>query len=130
MIQWILTYFIILFIIAMIEIILLKRPITKRTYVSVIVISILFFILYKNNVKENFHFEVTPWKKTCLSTAYPNDTPDSNFRCKTCCPYGYNGLNVRFDYASDKERLECGQRDCSKLKNNPNDYCDLASYNR
>lgn len=50
---------------------------------------------------EKFAFEVTPWKKTCLS----------NDPCPRCCARGYYGQGIDFDYTSDTDRMN--QNCCS-----------------
>lgn len=53
-------------------------------------------------IKELFHFEVSPWKL--------------NKDCK--CPKGHNGLPIQFEYSSDEDRLKCCH--CPKEKPLPN----------
>lgn len=43
-------------------------------------------------------FEITPWKKTCL-----NNDPSP-----CCCPAGFHGRRIGFEYSDDAERLQCG----------------------
>lgn len=48
--------------------------------------------------REWFHFEVTPWKKTCLM--------DGAGRCPQCCERGFNGGGqAHFEYSGDAERM-------------------------
>lgn len=76
-------------------------------------------LVYNIITTEFFHFEVTPWKKTCLNT--PGN------RCPQCCAPGFYGQKIGFEYSGDKERLECPNRCCpfTPLKNRENDYLDL-----
>ena len=68
-------------------------------------------------MKENFFFEVTPWKKTCLG----------NDACPQCCPKGFgSGMNVGFEYTSDTDRLnECRASKPFYGKNRVTDYENL-----
>lgn len=80
-------------------------------------------IYYFTLEKEGFHFEVTPWKKTCLG-----DNP-----CPKCCNRGYMGQNVSFAYTSDVDRmndsLTCGERKPVAQINNQNFY-KLGQYSQ
>jgi hypothetical protein len=71
--------------------------------------------------KEKFHFEVTPWKKTCLG----------NDPCPKCCNRGYMGQKVNFAYTSDVDRmndsLTCAQKHTDTQQNNRNFYT-LGNY--
>lgn len=125
-----LIYAVILVFVAITELYVAKQPKENKTYASIVVISLILFIIYQMvQTREGFHFEVTPWKTGCLGTQFPHESPASSPRCAKCCPHGYRGMNIGFEYASDKERLECGDRECSKLKNNPDDYYNLQDYN-
>lgn len=99
---------------------------TTRIYKSIFW-SLFLLIIYTNyiNTLESFHFEVTPWKKTCL-----NDHP---YRCNGCCLPGFNGKAINFAYTGDAERMNmaaagCTERDPnSLLKNHANDYSHLGN---
>lgn len=72
---------------------------------AVITVVLLFLLyLYKRGYYEYFHFEVTPWKKTCL-----NDDP---YRCPQCCSRGFRGQNVHFYREGDAAMLNCKENFC------------------
>lgn len=77
----------------------------------------LYTILFTN---ELFHFEVTPWKKTCLQS-HPN-------RCPGCCLPGFNGKPINFEYTGDEERMNaiCPSRK-PDIVNNPHSYVSLEN---
>jgi len=83
--------------------------------------SLLLWILYTNfsGTNELFHFEVTPWKQTCL-----NDHPG---RCNGCCLPGYNGQAVNFAYTGDSVRHSCNPTPVNPefLKNRVYNYSSL-----
>jgi hypothetical protein len=70
---------------------------------------------------EFFHFEVTPWKKTCSNTP--------SLRCDKCCPVWANGGSLDFQYTWDAERMNAS-RTCSErqpgMKNREASYSELG----
>jgi hypothetical protein len=56
---------------------------------------VLFLVWFASRKAENFRFEVTPWKKTCLG--YGTE------RCSSCCKAGYHGKPVSFNYCADAD---------------------------
>jgi hypothetical protein len=65
--------------------------------IGAVLVGILLVFLYFVKV-ENFHFEVSPWKNNCLRS-------DAVTQCAKCCPKGFFGQNVNFEYISDTDRL-------------------------
>lgn len=83
-----------------------------------VVLLVALYVMY--NDSEGFRFQVTPWKKTCMS---------SNPSCN-CCKKGFYGQNTRFEYTGDAERMDmsltCAQNQPNPgPKNNPDDYDTL-----
>lgn len=69
---------------------------TKSTTCQLIMLTAIGFVLYSIFAQsEMFMFEVTPWKKTCLFGP----------RSDHCCPRGWHGQNVMFEYTNDADRL-------------------------
>ena len=87
--------------------------------------ALFLFIIYTNYFSvESFHFEVTPWKRTCL-----NDHPN---RCNGCCLPGFNGQAINFHYTGDAERMNMAAAGCTEckgplLKNHAYDYSALGN---
>ena len=72
---------------------------TKSTICQLIMTASIGFVLYTIFAQnEMFSLEITPWKKTCLD----NDPSEC------CCPRGFNGQDVYFEYTNDADRLKCG----------------------
>lgn len=55
-------------------------------------------VLLYSILQKTEQFEITPWKKTCL-----DDNPSP-----CCCPAGFNGRHIQFEYTDDADRLKCG----------------------
>jgi hypothetical protein len=53
--------------------------------------------------KESFFFQVTPWKRTCGGLR--------QYRCPQCCPRGFPGIPVGFEYTGDRERMNMQVRE-------------------
>jgi hypothetical protein len=88
---------------------------------SIFFTLLVIFILNQVRFSEYFRFEVSPWKKTCLSN-HPG-------RCPGCCLPGFNGQPINFSYASDAERMnQCSEPSIDSVKmNNPNDFQNLGN---
>lgn len=72
---------------------------TNSTLCKVIMFASIWFVLYTIFAQnEMFLLEITPWKKTCL-----DENPS-----ECCCPRGFNGQDVMFEYTNDADRLKCG----------------------
>jgi hypothetical protein len=82
-------------------------------------ILLLWYIIEHLNCVESFHFEVSPWKRTCL-----NNDP---LRSSKCCCKGFYGLSRNFEYSSDADRLKCSGQPTIPIANNqqPNNYESL-----
>ena len=101
---------------------------SNRFSVVKIFVSLIFALtilyVYKYLMYEMFHFEVSPWKKTCLFS-HPH-------RCQGCCMPGFNGRPINFEYTGDAERMNMQTEGCygpcnqSFLKNNPDSYSSLG----
>jgi hypothetical protein len=87
------------------------------------VISIYLYMLYNSVPREYFHFEVSPWKKTCL-----NDRIGCNSnRCPQCCSRGFNGRDVRFEYTPMEQRMDISCPCPDGPENYPHDYARLKN---
>ena len=116
-----LTYFI-FFVIFVYSIYSIAFPHDKSGFQKALLVGLVgVLVLSCMDSPEMFHFEVTPWKKTCLS-----DHP-----CPQCCSSGFHGQPVEFEYTSDADRmnasLTCAHQP-SGAKNNPDDYQTLSTF--
>ena len=68
-----------------------------------IIPTIVTYYLIFPTSKDNFTFEVTPQKKSCLATPYHYYPPSD--LCPYCCPRGMRkGIPINFEYSGDAER--------------------------
>jgi hypothetical protein len=112
--------FVILFIIALVVLKQLQpQKSNEQHMVTSLFVAIIAYIVMVFYYKEQFHFEVTPYKKTCIY--------DDRWKCPQCCPPGFNGMNVGFEYTSDTDRMnECPLGPYQNIKANPSDYDKLG----
>ena len=112
--------FVILFGIALLVIKQLQpQKSNEQHMVTSLIIAILAYIVMFFYYKEQFHFEVTPYKKSCIL--------DNRWRCPQCCPPGFNGMNIGFEYTSDTDRMnECPLGPYRNIKVNPSEYDQLG----
>lgn len=74
--------------------------------------------------KEGFHFEVTPWKTTCLDS--------QGKQCAACCNKGFYGETLGCGIGRDSDSvyqndsMTCAQRKPTNLVNQPSDYENLG----
>lgn len=113
------------------------------TAISIGLMSIVFILLawgvYKllgvSDIRDNFHFEVTPGKKKCLWAPYKYCPEDESCLGKYCCCRGFHGrpLYPKFKYSSDAKRgKDClFQGECPPMiKNRASNFYSLAdTYN-
>lgn len=83
-----------------------KSPDRRETLLRVIFLTLVYFLLHQLVLgTEEFIFQVTPWKKTCLQS-HPN-------RCQGCCLPGFNGQPIQFHYTGDKKRMNMAAGGCA-----------------
>ncbi len=84
--------------------------------------TLVLWLIYSNFIADSaelFHFEVSPWKTTCLN--------DAGKRCPGCCLPGFNGQAINFEYTGDEERMNASLGGCNSNypplgKNRVSDY--------
>lgn len=88
----------------------------KAIFFTLVIVYLVDLIKYS----EAFHFEVSPWKKTCLSN-HPE-------RCSDCCLPGFNGQPLGFHYISDTDRMNsCSEPSIDTIvSNDPKTHASLA----
>ena len=111
--------FAIVFIISLFLVKQLQPQQTQQNHmITAFLISVIASFTLASYNNELFHFEVTPYNKTCIS----------NDRCPQCCPPGFNGMRIGFEYSSDEERMNnCPHRQPSNLKSPVSDYDKLGN---
>jgi hypothetical protein len=72
---------------------------TNNTMCQLVMLGAIGFVIYSLfSTSEMFTVEIPAWKKTCTN----NDG-----RSECCCPNGFNGQDVTFEYTNDADRLKC-----------------------
>lgn len=93
-----------------------KKPVMIKSAILAFILSLLYYF----SGRAYFHFEVTPWKKECLKSGGPN-----------CCPSGFSGMNVGFNYTNDQQRLMCGDNiPPPPLSDNVEEYHGYSSFDQ
>jgi len=70
---------------------------SSTSYLPFLLLAVSGLVGYYIFRREMFHFQVTPWKTTCLRAP--------SKRCPQCCRAGFNGQPVHFEYTFDAERM-------------------------